>query len=144
MSLTGVGVLAMKNSVVALSAFWAVSGCASANLSQLASAAPLVGTQWRLTEYRPADEAIGTVRPDAGEVYMLTLQPDGGVVAQLACNRGSGRWHSRAAGAQRGPLALDISSSTLPPARRAPCRAGRATRTRSATSSSTMAGSTSV
>lgn len=75
--------------------------------------APLLGTEWRLVEFESADDAIGTIRPQAGEVYTARLAPDGTAAFQLFCNRGMGRWTSPDADRPRGSLTLEVIGVTL-------------------------------
>lgn len=73
----------------------------------------LVGTEWRLDEFESSDDAIGTIRPQAEEVYTFQLAPDGTAAFQLFCNRGMGRWSSADADRQSGSLTVEVIGTTM-------------------------------
>lgn len=77
--------------------------CASA---PPAAGPALRGSTWRLLHFQSSDDAIGIVRPASGETYILTFGNDGSLVAQLNCNRGSGRWSAPDPSAARGAISL--------------------------------------
>jgi heat shock protein HslJ len=100
----------------------AAMGCAS--LGDMNSSQPmLLGTEWRLVEFRSSDDSIGTVQPRPDEVYTLRFAPDGTFVARLACNRGNGRWVFESATAERGGISIELGATT-----RAACSPGALTR----------------
>jgi len=74
--------------------------------------AKLAATRWRLVEIQSMDDAIGTSRPSAPDLYTMDLNADGTVAMRLNCNRGRGPWTANpvgngAEGSFRvGPLAM--------------------------------------
>jgi heat shock protein HslJ len=76
-------------------ALCAVHGLAS---GQSPTPAPLTGTQWRLIEFQPMDDAKGTERPSEGSLYTMWLHGDGTVTMQLNCNRATGSWSAAPSG----------------------------------------------
>ena len=68
-------------------------------------------TRWTLVAYTPAAGSTGEIRPARPDQYRLEFLPDGRLVAQIDCNRGSGTWQRTATpapdgGLKLGPLAL--------------------------------------
>jgi membrane-bound inhibitor of C-type lysozyme len=55
---------------------------------------PLMGTRWRLVEFRSADPAVGVLTPEAQAVYEMDLIVGGRLAMQLDCNRATGRWEA--------------------------------------------------
>jgi hypothetical protein len=53
---------------------------------------PLVGTMWRLVEFRSMNDAIGSVRPEDPSLYIMHLNGDGTVRLRLNCNYANGAW----------------------------------------------------
>ncbi|MBO9623568.1 MAG: META domain-containing protein [Sphingomonas sp.] len=73
----------------------------------------LTGTEWRLVEFVSPKDAIGTIRPRAEEVYTIRLDPDGTLVAQLYCNRGTGSWTSPDIDKTMGSVSLNLKAVTM-------------------------------
>jgi uncharacterized protein len=76
-----------------------------------AAESSLAGTSWRLVEFQSMDDAIGTLRPQRGEPYTMSLGSDGTASMTLDCNRASGPWSAQPASAESGtfrigPLAI--------------------------------------
>lgn len=100
----------------ALSLLCAVTvACAANEPSPPASAAgpALVGTEWKLVEFRSSDDSIGAIRPGVDEVYTLRLEPGGNAVMTLFCNRGTGQWKSPDPAAKMGSLTIEPGIRTL-------------------------------
>jgi heat shock protein HslJ len=93
---------------VPLAAAALLSGCAASSSSP-DQPASLAGSSWSLMAFQP-DGGGAAVRPARPDQYRLTFQPDGRLLAQVDCNRGSGQWQATPAGQggslQLGPLAL--------------------------------------
>jgi len=62
----------------------------------------LVGTEWRLIEFRSSDDGIGTQRPADASRYTMSLQGDGTVSMRLDCNQASGTWTATVIGGSFG------------------------------------------
>ena len=43
-------------------------------------------------ELRSNDDSIGVVKPGDGELYTMTLEPDGRTTMRIDCNRATGSW----------------------------------------------------
>lgn len=80
----------------------------------------LTGTSWRLVGYDSFESGSERETPTAGEVHKVSFEPGGGLVVQLACNRGTGRWTASQREPDRGSLeisSLAISKNPCPGAR---------------------------
>ena len=62
----------------------------------------LVGTVWRLIEFRSSEDEIGVLRPTDSSLYTMSLGENGMVSMRLDCNRASGTWSASTAGASFG------------------------------------------
>jgi heat shock protein HslJ len=62
----------------------------------------LVGTQWRLVEFRSSDDALGIQRPADASRYTMSLAANGTVSMRLDCNQASGTWTATVAGSSFG------------------------------------------
>jgi heat shock protein HslJ len=103
--------MAVASSWPALAVAVLLAGCTTA--PEEGAGMSLVGTEWRLDEFESSDDAIGTIRPQAEEVYTIQLAPDGTAAFQLFCNRGTGRWSSPDADRQSGSLTLQVIATTM-------------------------------
>ncbi|MGE0160252.1 MAG: META domain-containing protein [Gemmatimonadales bacterium] len=84
---------------------------AAASASDVAAQSPaplpplpevLVGTRWRLVEFRSSEDAIGTQRPSNPSLYTMSLEANGTVNLQLDCNLATGTWTATTAGSSFG------------------------------------------
>ncbi len=89
-------------------------GAEAATQEALAAASPetpLAGSAWRLLHFQSMDDSVGTIEPQASQVYTLRLNADGTVNMELNCNRATGSWSvepsadGRSGGFHFGPLA---------------------------------------
>jgi heat shock protein HslJ len=71
---------------------------------------PLVGTTWRLVEFRT--NGGQTIVPTAAQAYTLQLRPDGRLAMRLSCNRGIGTWQAANPTSARGSLTLGLTGAT--------------------------------
>jgi len=62
----------------------------------------LVGTRWRLVEFRSSDDGIGSQRPADASRYTMSLEENGTVSMRLDCNQASGTWTATASGSSFG------------------------------------------
>jgi heat shock protein HslJ len=62
----------------------------------------LVGTEWRLVEFRSSDDGIGIQRPSDASRYTMSLAGNGTVSMRLDCNHASGTWTATVSGSSFG------------------------------------------
>ena len=93
--------MSLRNAV-ALSWLLVVLGATSTCATAQNAPGTLVGTAWRLIEFRSSDDEIGVLRPTASSLYTMTLGENGSVSMRLDCNRVNGTWSASAAGASFG------------------------------------------
>ncbi len=80
----------------------------------------LAGTSWRLTGYDSFESGTERAVPAAGEVVIIGFEAAGRLTLQLACHRGSGRWHASQRERDRGSLEITsivVSRTRCPGAR---------------------------
>ncbi|MBO9519614.1 MAG: META domain-containing protein [Porphyrobacter sp.] len=99
--------------VAAVSLAFGLSACATDSTGSSSAGPKLVGTEWHLDHFQSSDDSIGTIRPKQDEVYTLTLNPDGNITMQLACNRGGGQWTSTDYRKSSGSLELKMGFSSM-------------------------------
>lgn len=79
----------------------------------------LAGTSWRLVEFQSMDDAIGTLRPESGAPYTMSLGSDGTASMTLDCNRATGPWSAEPASDESGAFRIGPLATTramcLPP-----------------------------
>lgn len=102
---------ARLKTVIAWGLMLLAAGCVTDSGS--AGSLKLTSVEWRLVEFQSSDDAIGTIRPQRGEMYTLLLNHDGSVAAGLSCNRSFGRWTSPDAARPRGSLTLELTGMTM-------------------------------
>jgi heat shock protein HslJ len=73
---------------------------------------PLVGTRWRLVEFRSSDAKSGTEKPSDPARYVLELLVGGRLAAQLDCNRATGRWEAHPTSPTSGSISLAAPAMT--------------------------------
>ena len=101
--------------------FWvAAQGCSATSQTEsnvmrskaVGAAGKFAGTRWSLVEIQSMDDAIGSSRPNASDLYTMDLNADGTVAMRLNCNRGWGQWiakplgNGESGGFRIGPLAM--------------------------------------
>ena len=69
----------------------------------------LVGTTWRLVEFRSPEDGIGRQRPEDASLYTMSLEPNGVVNMRLDCNRATGTWTATSIGRSFGFGALRMT-----------------------------------
>lgn len=95
-------------------AFALVGACAPAPEGGSAAGAgpPLLGTEWRMVEFRPPGGAAPVI-PGSDEVFTIRLDPNGSVAMQISCNCGTGSWTSADARARSGNLTIEGGAMTM-------------------------------
>lgn len=71
----------------------------------------LAGTRWRLVAVQSKDVS-GTARPAPDRLHVIEFRADGGLAAQLDCNRGTASWQEGIAHATGGSLRIGPVAST--------------------------------
>jgi hypothetical protein len=66
----------------------------------------LRGTSWLLLGYDSFESSSERETPAPGEVHRVSFEPNGTLVVQLACNRGTGRWTASQREADRGSVEI--------------------------------------
>jgi heat shock protein HslJ len=91
-----------RRSAVVLNCLLVVLGATSACATAQNLPEPLVGTVWRLIEFRSSDDGIGVLRPTDSSLYTMSLGENGSVSMRLDCNRANGTWSASTAGGSFG------------------------------------------
>ncbi|MBL8447371.1 MAG: META domain-containing protein [Zoogloeaceae bacterium] len=72
----------------------------------------LAGTSWQLVAIQSMDDAQGTTKLADPTRFTLTFGTDGRASLRLDCNRGSGTWEVKGAGAESGQLTFGPLAAT--------------------------------
>ena len=91
-----------RRDVIALCSILVVLTAASTRASAQHLPETLVGTAWRLIEFRSSEDDIGVLRPTDSSLYTMSLGENGSVSMRLDCNRASGTWSASSAGGSFG------------------------------------------
>lgn len=72
----------------------------------------LAGTSWQLLSIQSMEDAQGTTRVADPQRFTLSFGHDGRASLRLDCNRGTGTWEAKPAGAEAGQLTFGPIAAT--------------------------------